>query len=62
MMRLKVLASNGELIEVNLGCNVSRHLSKCSSKSRTYNFRFRVLLSDNTQDIHFEQVSADRIL
>jgi hypothetical protein len=27
MMQLKVLASGGELIAVNLGCNVSRHLS-----------------------------------
>ena len=62
MMRLKVLASDGELIAVNLSCNVSRHLSKCSSKFTTYSFRFRVVLSDNTQDVHSGRVSANRIL
>ena len=59
MMRLKVLASDGELIAVNLSCNVSRHLSKCSSIFTTDAFRFRALLNNGTQEVRFERVTAD---
>ena len=58
-MRLKVLSNDGELLAVNLGCNVSPHLSKCSSIFTTDAFRFRALLNNGTQEVRFERVTAD---
>ena len=61
MMSLRVLALPDDTLIADWDCNDASTLHGSFTNTTNF-FRFRALLTGDTQDVHFERVAVDRML